>query len=67
MDQPQGYTSEVAKAAKLLLGIGYLTVFLAIAALVIAVFFGAGRVLVRKLRGKPASSVSDDEFITLKL
>ncbi len=67
LDQPQGYTSEVAKAAKLLLGIGYLTVFLAIAALVIAVFFGAGRVLVRKLRGKPASSVSDDEFITLKL
>ena len=67
LDQPQGYTSEVAKAAKLLAGIGYLTVFIAIAALVVAVFFGVGRALIRRLRGKPASSVSDDEFITLKL
>ncbi len=67
LDQPQGYTSEVAKAAKLLLGIGYLTIALAVAALVLAVFFGAGRVLVRRLQGKPPSSVTDDEFITLKL
>ena len=67
LDQPQGYTSEVAKAAKLLLGIGYLTVFLAIAAVVIAVFLGAGRVFVRRMRGKPDSSLNDDDFITLKL
>ncbi len=67
LDQPQGYTSEVAKAAKLLLGIGYLTVFLAIAAVVIAVFLGAGRVLVRRMRGKPASSLNDEDFISLKL
>ena len=67
LDQPQGYTSEVARAAKLLLGIGYLTVFLAVAAIVIAVFLGAGRVLVRRMRGKPDSSLNDDDFITLKL
>ncbi len=67
LNQPQGYVSEVAKAAKLLLGIAYLTVILAVAALVLAVFFGAGRVLLRRLQGKPPSSVTDDEFITLKL
>ncbi len=67
LNQPQGYVSEVAKAAKLLLGIGYIVIFLAIAAVVVAVFFGAGRVLIRRLQGKPASSVSDDEYITLKL
>ena len=67
LDQPQGYTSEVAKAAKLLLGIAYLTALLLIAAIVIAVFLGSGRVLVRRLRGKPDSSMNDDEFITLKL
>ena len=67
LDQPQGYTSEVAKAAKLLLGIAYLTLLLGIAAVVIAVFLGFGRVLVRRLRGKPDSSLNDDEFITLKL
>ncbi len=67
LDQPQGYTSEVAKAAKLLLGIGYLTIILAVAAVLFALFFGTGRVLIRRMRGKPASSVSDDEFITLKL
>ncbi len=67
LDQPQGYTSEVAKAAKLLLGIGYLTLFLAIAAVVIAVFLGGGRVMIRRMRGKPDSSLNDDDFITLKL
>lgn len=67
LDQPQGYTSEVAKAAKLLLGIGYMVVILAVAALVVALFLGGGRVLVRRLRGKPASSLHDEDFISLKL
>ena len=67
LNQPQGYISEVAKAAKLLSGIGYIVIFLAIAAVVVAVFFGAGRVVIRRLQGKPASSVTDDEYITLKL
>ncbi len=67
LDQPQGYTSEVAKAAKLLLGIAYLTGFLALAAIVIAIFLGGGRLLLRRMQGKPDSSLNDDEFITLKL
>lgn len=67
LDQPQGYTSEVAKAAKLLVGIAWLTAILALAALVIAVFLGAGRVLLRRLQGRPDSSLNDDEFISLKL
>ena len=67
MDQPQGYTSEVAKAAKLLLGIAYLTGILAVAALLLALFLGGGRVLLRRLQGKPDSSLHDEEFISLKL
>ena len=50
IDHPEGYVSEVAKAAKLLLGIGYLTGILAVAAVILALFLGGGRVLVRKLR-----------------
>ena len=67
MDQPQGYTSEVAKAAKLLLGIAYLTGILAAAALLLALFLGGGRVLLRRLQGKPDSSLHDEEFISLHL
>ncbi len=67
IDQPQGYTSEVAKAAKLLLGIAYLTALLLIAAVVIAIFLGGGRLLMRRLQGKPDSSMNDDDFISLKL
>ncbi len=67
MDQPQGYTSEVAKAAKLLLGIAYLTGILAVAALLLALFLGGGRVLLRRLQGKPDSTLHDEEFISLHL
>ena len=67
LDQPEGYTSEVAKAAKLLLGIAYLTGILAAAAVLLAVFLGGGRVLIRRMRGKPDSSLNDDDFISLKL
>ena len=67
LDQPQGYTSEVAKAAKLLLGIAYLTAILGAAALLLALFLGGGRLLVRRIQGKPDSSMNDDDFIRLKL
>ncbi len=67
LDQPQGYTSEVAKAAKLLLGIAYLTGILAAAAILLALFLGGGRVLLRRMQGKPDSSLNDDDFISLKL
>lgn len=67
LDQPQGYISEVEKTAKLLLGIAYLIAILGIAAFTIAVFLGGGRLLVRRLRGKPDSVMNDDDFISLKL
>lgn len=66
-NQAQGYVSEASKAARLLLNIAWLTVILAIAALVLGVFLGGGRALVRRMRGKPLSTLNDDDFISLKL
>lgn len=67
MDRPDGYVSEAAKLAQLLLGIAGLTGFLVAASLLVALFLGGGRALVRIARGKPASSASDEEFISLHL
>ena len=67
INHPEGYVSEVSKAAKLLLGIAYLTGTLAVAAVLLALFLGGGRVLVRRMRGRPDSSMNDDDFISLKL
>jgi len=67
INNPKGYVSEVAKTAKLLLGITYLTVVLGGAAILLGLFFGGGRALIRVLRGKPASSVAEEEFISLRL
>lgn len=67
MNQPQGYISEVAKTAKLLLSIGELTGILAVASVLLALFLGGGRVLLRRLQGKPPSSLNDEQFIRLKI
>jgi len=67
IDHPEGYVSEVKKTARLLLGIMYLTGILGIASLLVGVFLGGGRAMVRRLRGKPISSLNDEDFITLKL
>jgi hypothetical protein len=67
INHPEGYVSEVEKAAKLLLGIGYLTGILAVAAVLLALFLGGGRLLVRRLRGLPDSSMNDEDFISLKI
>jgi hypothetical protein len=67
INHPEGYVSEVEKAAKLLLGIAYLTGILAVAAVLLALFLGSGRVLIRRMRGQPDSSMNDDDFISLKL
>ncbi len=67
INHPEGYVSEVSKAAKLLLGIAYMVIILAVAAVLLAVFLGGGRVLIRRMRGKPDSSLNDDDFISLKL
>ncbi len=67
MNRPEGYVNEAAKVAQLLLGIAALTGLLIVASLLVALFFGGGRALVRKLQGKPVSSVDDEEFISLNL
>lgn len=64
---PQNGNSEVKKAAQMLIGIAYLTAILIACALVLAAFLGGGRVLWRILRGKPASSVYEQDFISLNL
>lgn len=66
-NHPQGYVPETTKAASLLLGIAALCGILAGTALVLGVFLGGGRALYRRLRGKPASSLAETEFIRLDL
>jgi hypothetical protein len=59
--------SDVAKTAKLLLGIVSLVIIGGSAALLLGFFLGGGRALYRMARGKPLSSVYDEEFIHLDL
>jgi hypothetical protein len=67
-NNPQGYVGEGAKVAKLLLGIFALTGVLGGAAILLGLFLGGGRALVRVLRGKPASAFEEEtEFISLHL
>lgn len=67
INRPEGYVSEAAKLAALLLGIAALTAILIGASLVVALLLGGGRALVRRLQGKPASAVTEEEFISLNL
>jgi len=64
---PQPVESEVEKTSKLLLGIAVLCLVGGGAAVILGGFFGGGRALYRIARGKPASSVFDEEFIHLDL
>jgi hypothetical protein len=66
-NRPEGYVNEVRKTARLLLGIVYLTGILGASALLLGIFLGGGRALYRVLRGKPPSTLNDDDFISLKL
>lgn len=66
-NNPTGYTSEVSKTARLLISIVATSAILCFAALIVAVFLGGGRALLRRLRGKPVSSLNDAEFISLRL
>lgn len=66
-NHPEGYVSEASKTARLLLGIAYLTGILGAAAIILGLFFGGGRAIVRRLRGKPPSALNDEDFISLKL
>ncbi len=64
---PQPVESEVEKTGKLLLGIAALVIVGGGAAILLGGFLGGGRALYRVARGKPASSVYDEEFIHLDL
>jgi hypothetical protein len=61
------HSSEVSKTARLLLGIFALTAILGGTALLLGIFFGGGRALYRRLRGKPVSTMEEVEFIRLNL
>lgn len=64
---PQPVESEVEKTSQLLMGIAVLSVIGAGAAILLGGFLGGGRALYRIARGKPASSLFDEEFIHLDL
>ena len=64
---PQPVESDVEKTSKLLMGIAALCLIGGGAAVVLGGFFGGGRALYRMARGRPASSVWDEEFIHLDL
>jgi hypothetical protein len=64
---PGSTESDVAKTSKLLIGIAALSVIGAAAAIVLGGFLGGGRALYRLSRGRPISSVYDEEFIHLDL
>ncbi len=67
INHPEGYVPEGAKLYRLLVGITVLTVILICSAVLLGLFLGGGRALVRVMRGKPASSITEDEFISLHL
>ncbi|HEX4038968.1 MAG TPA: DUF6599 family protein [Acidobacteriaceae bacterium] len=67
VDHPEGYVPETVKLYRLLYGITMLVVVLFGAALLLGIFLGGGRALIRMLRGKPASTVGEEEFISLHL
>ena len=66
-NRPQGYVSEPNRAARLLVGAVTLFFILGAIAVLLGIFFGGGRALLRRLQGKPASSMHEAEFIKLDL
>jgi hypothetical protein len=64
---PQPVESDVERTGKLLMGIFALCIIGGGASILLGGFLGGGRALYRVARGKPASSVFDEEFIHLDL
>lgn len=64
---PMPVQSQAVLASRFLIGIALLIVIGAGSAVLLGVFFGGGRALFRVARGKPASSVFDEEFISIDL
>jgi uncharacterized YccA/Bax inhibitor family protein len=67
INHPEGYVPETVKLYRLLMGITMMVVILVCAALLLGFFLGGGRALIRILRGKPVSAVTEEEFISLHL
>jgi hypothetical protein len=67
MSIPQPMESETAKTGRLLMGIATLVIIGASAAVLLGFFLGGFRALYRIARGKPISSVYDEEFIRIDL
>jgi hypothetical protein len=65
MGQPQ--PSDVQKTAKLLMGIAGIVIVGSMTAILLGFFLGGGRAMYRMARGRPISSVYDEEFIHLDL
>lgn len=64
---PGGGDTEIQKTAKLIVAIITLVVVMFLAAVLLALFLGGGRAAYRYLRGKPISSVYDQDFTKLDL
>ncbi len=64
---PGGSDTQIQQTAKLVVGIITLVGVMFVAAVMLALFLGGGRVAYRRLRGKPASSVYDQDFTKLDL
>ena len=64
---PGQSSNDIQKTAQLLLGIVSLVAIMFAASLLLAIFLGGGRALYRFARGKPLSSVYDEEFTKLDL
>ena len=60
---PQPTSSEINKTAQLLMGIAGIVIVGGSAAILLGFFLGGGRALYRIARGKPASSMYDEDFI----
>ncbi|HEX8711875.1 MAG TPA: DUF6599 family protein [Terracidiphilus sp.] len=64
---PGGGQSQIQMTSELLMGIAGLVLIGGGAAILLGFFLGGGRILYRVLRGKPVSSVYEEEFIHLDL
>lgn len=68
-NKPEGYMDQftVQRTGSVMVQIMILVITVVCAALVLGLVFGGGRAWIRKLRGKPASSLGDMEVISLNL
>ena len=64
---PQQPESDVSKTSQLLIGITVLVLIGIGVAILLGLFLGGGRALYRIARGKPVSSIYEEEFIRLNL